>query len=36
MDAIEKSFDGLRASGDYQKLMNEPTLVRRDIVRFAG
>jgi hypothetical protein len=36
MDAIEKSYDGLRASGDYQKLMNEATLVRRDIVRFAG
>jgi hypothetical protein len=36
MDAIEMSYDGLRASGDYQKLMNEATLVRRDIVRFAG
>lgn len=36
MDAIEKSYDGLRASGDYQKLMNEATLVRREIVRFAG
>jgi hypothetical protein len=36
MDAIEKAYDGLRASGDYRKLLNEATLVRREIVRFAG
>ena len=36
MDAIEKTYDGLRASGDYQKLLNEAKLVRREIVRFAG
>ena len=36
MDAIEKTYDGLRASRDYQTLLNEATLVRRDIVRFAG
>ena len=36
MDAIEKTYDGLRASRDYQTLLNEATLVRREIVRFAG
>jgi hypothetical protein len=36
MDAIEKTYDGLRASGEYGKLMSEATLVRREIVRFAG
>ena len=36
MDAIEKTYDGLRASGDYQKLLSEAKLVRREIVRFAG
>ena len=36
MDAIEKTYDGLRASGEYGKLLNEATLVRREIVRFAG
>lgn len=36
MDAIEKTYDGLRASGDYRKLLNEAHLIRREIVRFAG
>ena len=36
MDAIEKTYDGLRASADYQKLLGEATLVRREIIRFAG
>ena len=36
MDAIEKTYDTLRANGDYRKLMNEAKLVRREIVRFAG
>lgn len=36
MDAIEKTYDALRASGDYQKLMNEVTLVRRNIMRLVG
>jgi hypothetical protein len=36
MDAIEKTYEALRASGDYQKLMNEVALVRREIVRFVG
>lgn len=36
MDAIEKTYDGLRASGDYRKLLNEATLFRREIIRFAG
>ena len=36
MDAIEKTYDGLRASGEFGKLLSEATLVRREIVRFAG
>jgi hypothetical protein len=36
MDAIEKTYDGLRASGEYGKLLSEATLVRREIIRFAG
>lgn len=36
MDAIEKTYDGLRSSGDYQKLMSDIKLDRREIVRFAG
>ena len=36
MDAIEKTYDGLRASSDYQALMTEISLERREIVRFAG
>ena len=36
MDAIEKTYEGLRASGDFQKLLDESKLVRREIVRFAG
>ncbi len=36
MDAIEKTYDGLRASADYQSLMSEITLVRREIIRFVG
>ena len=36
MDAIEKTYDGLRASGDYRKLLNEAHVIRREIVRFAG
>ncbi len=36
MDAIEKTYDGLRASADYQSLMSEIKLERREIVRFTG
>ena len=36
MDAIEKTYDGLRASADYQALMSEISLERREIIRFAG
>lgn len=36
MDAIEKTYDGLRASGEYGKLLSEARLVRREIVRIAG
>jgi hypothetical protein len=36
MDAIEKTYDALRAHGDYRMLMNEAKLTRREIVRFAG
>lgn len=36
MDAIEKTYDALRDSSDYQNLMNEITLTRREIVRFVG
>ncbi len=36
MDAIEKTYDTLRASEDYQKLITEITLERREIVRFVG
>ncbi len=36
MDAIEKTYDGLRASADYQSLMSEIELERREIIRFVG
>lgn len=36
MAAIEKTYDGLRDSADYQKLMSEVTLKRREIVRIVG
>jgi len=36
MDAIEKTYDSLRASADYQSLMSEIKLERREIVRFVG
>ncbi len=36
MDAIEKTYDGLRASAEYQSLMSEITLERREIIRFVG
>jgi len=36
MDAIEKTYDGLRASSDYQALPSEISLERREIVRFVG
>ncbi len=34
--AIEKTYDGLRANADYQSLMSEVKLERREIVRFVG
>lgn len=36
MDAIEKTYDGLRASADYQELLSEIRVERREIVRFVG
>ena len=36
MDAIEKTYDDLRANADYQSLMSEVKLERREIVRFVG
>lgn len=36
MDAIEKTYDALRASADYQSLLSEIKLERREIVRFVG
>jgi hypothetical protein len=36
MAAIEKTYDGLRANADYQSLMSEAKLERREIVRFVG
>ncbi len=36
MDAIEKTYDGLRASADYQSLMAEVRVERREIVRIVG
>ena len=36
MDAIEKTYDGLRASADYQSLMTEARVERREIVRLVG
>lgn len=36
MDAIEKTYDSLRASADYQSQMSEARLERREIVRFVG
>ncbi len=36
MAAIEKTYDGLRASADYQSLLSEATLERREIVRIVG
>ena len=36
MDAIEKTYDHLRGSADYRKILREASLVRREIVRFEG
>jgi len=36
MDAIEKTYDGLRASADYQSLLTEVRLERREIIRIVG
>jgi hypothetical protein len=36
MDAIEKTYDGLRESADYQSVMSEATVERREIVRIVG
>ncbi len=36
MAAIEKTYDDLRANADYQSLMSEVKLERREIVRFVG
>jgi hypothetical protein len=36
MAAIEKTYDALRASADYQSLLSEVKLERREIVRFVG
>ena len=36
MAAIEKTYDGLRASADYQSLLSEVKLERREIIRFVG
>lgn len=36
MEAIEKTYDGLRASADYQSLLSEVKIERREIVRFVG
>ena len=36
MDAIEKTYDGLRASADYRSLMTESRVERREIVRLVG
>lgn len=36
MDAIEKTYDGLRASADYQSLQTEVKVERREIVRIVG
>jgi hypothetical protein len=36
MDAIEKTYDGLRANADYQALLAEARVERREIVRIVG
>ena len=36
MDAIEKTYDGLRTSADYQSVMAEARVERREIVRIVG
>ena len=36
MDAIEKTYDGLRASADYQSLVTEVRVVRRELLRLYG
>ena len=36
MDAIEKTYDGLRPSADYQSLRTEVRIERREIVRIVG
>ncbi len=36
MDAIVKTYDGLRTSADYQSMMAEARVERREIVRFVG
>ena len=36
MDAIEKTYDGLRASPQYQSLLSEIKVERREVIRFVG
>ncbi len=36
MDAIEATYDGLRVSADYQSVLAEARVERREIVRFVG
>ena len=36
MDAIEKTYDALRASADYQSLIRDIRVERREIVRIVG
>ena len=36
MDAIEKMYDALRASADYQSLISEARVERREIIRIVG
>ncbi len=36
MDAIEKTYDGLRANEEYQSMLTDVAIVRREIIRFAG
>ena len=36
MDAIEKTYDALRSSAIYEKILTEVDLDMRNIIRFAG
>ena len=36
MDAIEKTYDALRGSADYQSMVNDIDIEYRDIIRIAG